>query len=169
MAPQALGLRRIFGDVWPTRALWITAVELLSGRSVAFGRHDAPTTDVGTAVSCSGAVPSICKPVQVADRRYVDGGMASATHLDTLSDADVDVAIVSSPLSMFSPMSALMRLERKRLERRGVRVITFEPHGRARAAMGMNPMRLEKAPDVARATYASTRAWLERATTARLR
>ena len=101
MTEQALGLQRIFGDTWPERRLWVTAVHLSSGRPVAFGHPDAPRTDVGTAVSSSGAVPAVCEPVQVDGESYIDGGMASPTHLDMLRDELLDLVIVSSPLSMF--------------------------------------------------------------------
>src|SRR5207244_13471989 len=108
---QAAGLRRVFGEPWPERGLWITAVHLDSGDLVAFGAPGAPAIDVGTAVTCSGAVPGVCAPVRWGGRRYVDGGIASATHLDLVADHPLDLVVVSSPLSMVAPVGALLGAE----------------------------------------------------------
>ena len=157
MHTQASGLKRLFGDRWPVRHLWITAVHLESGSRVAFGAPGAPKTDVGTAVTCSGAVPGICQPVLVEDRRYVDGGIFSPTHLDLLGDEKLDLVIVSSPLSMFAPMRFLLRAEMKALAQRGVRSVAFEPKGSVLRAMGMNPMALWRSARVAHAAYEHAR------------
>jgi NTE family protein len=153
---QAEGLRRLFGHRWPERRLWITAMHLESGRRVAFGAPEAPDTDVGTAVSCSGAVPGICRPVRVGEHRYVDGGMLSPTHLDLLLESSIDVVVVSSPLSMYAPMRVLLRAEMRRLAERGMTVVAIEPRDRTLAAMGLNPMAIERSARVARAAYEAT-------------
>ncbi|NUO47279.1 MAG: patatin-like phospholipase family protein [Polyangiaceae bacterium] len=152
LGAQAEGFRRIFGAAWPTKRLWITAVHLDTGERVAFGKEGAPVIDVGTAVTCSGAVPGVCRTVHHDGRRYVDGGIASATHLDLLHKADLDMVIVSSPLSMFAPMRALLWNEIRKLKRH-VPVVTFEPKGEALDAMGLNPMDISRAPRVAKVAY----------------
>lgn len=162
LEPQAQGLRNIFGESWPARPLWITAVHLDDGNRVAFGREGAPPIDVGTAVTCSGAVPGICRAVRWGGRRYVDGGIASATHLDLLHDAPVDVVVVSSPLSMFTPMRGLLWNEVRQLEKKGIPVVAFEPRGAALEVMGYNPMDLTAAPVVAKAAYETTLRDLEK-------
>lgn len=149
---QAEGLRRVFGERWPERRLWITAIHLDSGERVAFGAPGSPEVDVGTAVACSGAVPGVHTPVRWRGRRYVDGGVASPTHLDLLADGALDLVLVSSPLSMFSAMRALLRSEIRRLER-NVPVVAFEPRGEALRVMGLNPMAIERSPSVARAAF----------------
>jgi NTE family protein len=148
---QAEGLRRLFGDHWPENPLWITAVGISRGHLVAFGRNGSPETDVGTAVACSGAVPSVCAPIRVGDEHYVDGGVASATNLHLMEEANVDTVIVSSPLSRMPLMGWLLRREMKRLTRRGIQVIALEPDRSVACAMGFNPMKLDRAPAVARA------------------
>ncbi len=152
LSPQAEGLRRLFGERWPEQRLWITAVCLHSGELHAFGRPGSPATDVGTAVACSGAVPSLCAPVPVAGRHFVDGGVASATNLALLEDEDEDLIVVSSPLSMYASMRWLLRMEVRRLRARGKRVVVLEPEGEAARAMGNNPMDTDRAPAVVRAT-----------------
>lgn len=156
----AAGLRRLFGQKWPERPLWITAVHLDSGDRVAFGAPGAPAIDVGTAVACSGAVPGVCTPVRWEGRRYVDGGVASATHLDLVHDHGVDLVLVSSPLSMFGAMRALLGAEVRRA-RRHVPVVAFEPRGEALRAMGMNPMDVSKSAAVAAAAFETTARELE--------
>jgi hypothetical protein len=59
-------------------------------------------------------------------------------------------------------MRLLLRRELERAHRRGLRVRTFEPAGRAtRIAMGSNPFDVTKAPAVARAAYRMALAQLE--------
>lgn len=153
---QAEGLQRLFGDRWPKDPLWITAVDIAHGHLVPFGRKGAPRTDVGTAVTCSGAVPSVCAPVKVGASLYVDGGIASATNLHLMEQADVDVVLVSSPLSSIFLMRWLFRLEVRRLVRRGVTVIAFEPDQKVKKAMGLNPMKTEKSAAVAETAHHAT-------------
>lgn len=164
LEPQAQGLRNIFGESWPSRPLWITAVHLDDGRRVAFGKEGAPPIDVGTAVTCSGAVPGVCRAVRWGGRRYVDGGIASATHLDLMHDAPVDVVVVSSPLSMFTPMRGLLWNEIRQLEKNGIPVVAFEPRGAALEVMGYNPMDATAAPVVAKAAYDTTLRELDKRT-----
>jgi NTE family protein len=149
---QANGLRRVFGDTWPDRALWITAVGIDCGSRVVFGRADAPLTDVGTAVISSSAVPSICRPIAIGSARYADGGIASPTHLDLVVDApEIDTVLVLSPLSRMPGMARLLRREVRRIRDHGVGVVCAEPGPGTRAAMGWNPLDLARAGAVAEA------------------
>src|SRR5690606_22955244 len=108
-----------FGDAWPERPLWLPSVCLETGERLALGRHDAPMTDVGTAVIASGAVPGVCEPVRVGARSLIDGGVASQTHLDLLLDAKDELIVVCSPLSVFPPLKLLLRREIAPLRARG--------------------------------------------------
>jgi NTE family protein len=157
---QAEGLRTIFGATWPERETLITAVELDRGERIAFGAEGAPSIDLGTAVSCSSAVPGVYKPVDWQGQRYVDGGVASGTHLDLLAERPLDLVIVSAPLSMFTPMRALLALERRRLER-SLPVLTLEPEGALLTLMGRDPMDVARAAAVAQAAYEATLRKLE--------
>jgi NTE family protein len=154
--PLAEGLRNLFGETWPAAPMWITSVQLDTGEPVAFGREGAPSIDVGTAVACSAAVPGVFTPVAHAGLRYVDGAVASATHLDLLATSKLDLVIVCSPLSVFPPMRALLAREIRALERAGTPVVALEPSGAAAAAMGYRPMALDRAAPVARAAYETT-------------
>lgn len=153
--PLSAGFRNIFGSRWPDPHLWITSVHLDSGEPVAFGKPGAPEIDIGTAVACSAAVPGVFAPVEHLGLRYVDGGIASATHLDLLAHEKLDLVIVSSPLSIFPPARALLWREIRALERT-TPVVALEPTGAAAAAMGYRPMAIERSEVVARAAYETT-------------
>jgi hypothetical protein len=53
-------------------------------------------------------------------------------------------------------MRWLFRREVARLARRGIEVIALEPDRTVAGAMGFNPMKLDRAANVARAAHAST-------------
>ena len=78
--------------------LWVPAVKLPAGEVVVFGR-DRTDVPLDVAVKASSAVPGMFRPVHVGDELFVDGGVASSTHADTLVDADVERIVVSAPMS----------------------------------------------------------------------
>jgi NTE family protein len=84
---------------WPERQFWAVAVDLESGRRVAFGREDAPTTDVARAVRASCAIPAFFAPVRVLGRRYVDGGIWSVSNLDLTAGRGLDLVVCINPMS----------------------------------------------------------------------
>ena len=150
------------GDGWPDEPLWIPAMDLDRGVRVVFGRADAPPVSVVAAVCSSSAVPGVNRPVHIGARRYVDGGISSATHADLAacpSDATralPRVALVLSPLSKFAPMRWLLRRELAALARVGVETILFEPDRALGAAMGWNPLDPARARAVAELAYRRT-------------
>jgi NTE family protein len=137
---------------WPTRPLWLPAVDLRRGQLVVFGREGAPATDVGTAVAASCAVPAWFAPVDVAGVPYVDGGARSVTNLDLLADAGLDLVVVSSPMSVSRAAGPRvdagarwslrwrLGLEARRVRRAGTPVVAFQPTPADVAVMGWNGM-----------------------------
>ena len=93
-------LRAGAGTVWPTDPLWICAVRMDDACRVVFGRTGAPHTDVATAVGASSAIPGYFAPVTIHGRRYVDGGVHSPTNADVVRHEELDLVIVSSPMSI---------------------------------------------------------------------
>ncbi|HEX6837278.1 MAG TPA: patatin-like phospholipase family protein [Polyangia bacterium] len=163
----------LFAGHWPKRPLWIPAVHADSGARVVFGRADAPRVDLATAVRSSSAVPGLRRPVAVGPDRYVDGGVASATHADLALDATAEPAhrrtvVVLSPLSRFWPLRLALRWELWPIARRGIDVILFEPDRAVARAMGWNPMSRARVDAVADAAYHATRRRLQRADAAAL-
>ncbi len=148
-------LRPLYGSDWPDAGLWLTAVRLRDGQRVVFGRDGAPPADVADAVAASCAIPGYFEPVTIDGDRYVDGGAHSPTNADLLAGRDLDLVIVSSPMSVTGhtnrlrppldlPARRLCRLylarEVGRIRRRRVPVITFQPTPADLVAMGVNAM-----------------------------
>jgi NTE family protein len=149
----AAGFRPLFGADWPARDLWLTAVRLRDGRRVVFGRDGGPPAHVADAVAASCAIPSFFAPVTIGGVDYVDGGAHSPTNADLVAEHDLDLVIVSSPMSVAGnrlrpsldlPARRLCRFylgqEAARIRRRGVPVVAFQPTGDDLRLMGMNAM-----------------------------
>ena len=171
----AAPLRPLFGADWPDRDLWLTAVGLLDGRRVVFGRDGAPPTHVADAVAASCAIPSFFAPVTIGGVTYVDGGAHSPTNADLLADRELDLVLVSSPMSVAGnrlrpsldlPARRMCRFylgqEAARIRRRGVPVLTFQPTGDDLKVMGMNAMDQARRKPVTEQARQSARKKLER-------
>jgi len=145
----AASLRALTGPQWPEEPLWICAVRTSDARRVVFGSPGAPATDVATAVAASSAVPSYFAPVAIGPDRYVDGAVHSPTNADLLVREPVDLAIVSSPMSVARASGVRswadaarrhfrfrLALEVRRLRNAGVPTLVFQPSTDDLAAMG---------------------------------
>ncbi len=173
--PLKQTIRRVAGDGWPPHPnLWIITCEHDTGRRVVFGRNDAPAPSLADAVAASCAIPGFYRPVQIAGRRYVDGGVASTSNLDVLSDLELDLVICLNPTSsLHAPQprtlgeraAAMLRQasgrqlgnETKRVKASGTEVILVQPTVQDLDAMGTNLMsanRRDTVIDVAAQTVA---------------
>ena len=167
----------LFPDDWPEAQLWLCAVRQSDGRRFVFGKHDLrpPLPDV-VAASC--AIPGYFSPVMIGDEQFVDGGVHSPTNADVLVGEDLDLVIVSSPMSMTGRRvyqstgsvvrrwsGALLDAEAMRLRRRGVPVVAFQPTADDAEVMGLNAMDPERRGPVARQVHESTMRRLARADT----
>jgi NTE family protein len=172
----AASLRPLF-DRWPDAPLWINAVQLDTGRRVTFGRDTLPSdgmapndppTEVADAVAASCAIPSFFAPVVIDGARYVDGGVYSPTNADLLAGLELDLVVVSSPMSIASngvrvaadqPARRLARFalsrEVARIRRYGTPVLTFQPTAGDVAVMGPNAMDESRRAPVAHSSYES--------------
>jgi NTE family protein len=170
------GLRKLFGSDWPARELWLTAVRLSDGRRVVFGRDGAPVAHVADAVAASCAIPGFFEPVTIDGVTYVDGGAHSPTNADLLAGRELDLVIVSSPMSVAGnrlrptldlPARRMCRLylgqEVARIRRRGVPVLAFQPTATDLSAMGLNAMDPQRRAPVTRQAHESALRKLERA------
>ncbi len=170
-------IARLFPDDWPDAALWVCAVRQGDGQRFAFGKHDyrPPLPDV-VAASC--AIPGFFIPVTIDDEAFVDGGVHSPTNADVLIGEDLDLVIVSSPMSMTGQRTsrsagsmvrrwsgALLDAEVLRLRRRGVPVVAFQPTPEDIDVMGPNAMDPSRRGPVARHVHESTLLRLSRADT----
>jgi NTE family protein len=164
--PLKAQIRRVVPEGWsPHPNLWIVACDYATGERVAFGREGAPPAELADAVAASCAIPGFYHPVTIGDRRYVDGGMYSASNLDLLTGLDLDLAICLNPTSTLHPIRALnprewVRLvthrgsgkrlgtEAKRLRAHGTEVVLIQPTGDDLAVMGTNLMSSKRRNEV---------------------
>jgi len=170
---------------WPERAFWAVAVDLESGRRTAFGREDAPLTDVARAVRASCAIPAFFAPVRVGGRRYVDGGVWSVSNLDLLAGRGLDLVVCVNPMSTLEGRSfegpvdritaAVHDLERRTwlrfgrrlgserrlVERSGTPVLLLQPTAADLEVIPVNLMRAQERRAVAERARETTIAGLE--------
>jgi NTE family protein len=140
---------------------WAVACDYGSGRRTPFGRIDTPRVEVASAVAASCAIPGFYRPVKIGRRRYVDGGVCSASNLDLIAGRGLDLVICINPLSgdtrppALDPLGWLpwlsRRANRRRLEHEerkvrgfGTRVVIIEPTPEDHDAMGLNWMSSER-------------------------
>ena len=160
------GLAARHGRDWPARPLYVVASRRRDGRRVVFGRDGAPPTDVAHAVAASCAIPGFFHPVEIDGDMYVDGGVHSPTNADVLNAWDLDVVLVSSPMSVdvraVRPTLDLplrlgahryVRRETARQRRRGTAVVVFEPGGELLSAMGVNPLYGARIDEIEQQSY----------------
>ncbi|MGW7194048.1 patatin-like phospholipase family protein, partial [Streptomyces sp. NPDC054838] len=87
---------RLVSSEWPERRLVVTAVDALTGALTAFDRESG--AGLLDAVSASCAVPGVWPPVTVDGRRYIDGGVRSATNADLA--ADYERVVIVAPMAL---------------------------------------------------------------------
>jgi NTE family protein len=127
---------QIHPEPWPDKPTWLCSVDLDSGKRVVFGRDDIKTT-VGPAVQASSAIPSRFSPVNINGKRYVDGGVHSATNSDLLAALQLDLVIISSSSTLSASQknnslsvawnSRTLRKEIEQIRSNGTEVLVFEP------------------------------------------
>ncbi|MGY1782358.1 patatin-like phospholipase family protein [Geodermatophilus sp. SYSU D01036] len=86
---------RIGSPEWPAQRLVVTAVDTADGEFLAVDRDTGfPLLD---AVAASCAVPGVYPPITIGERRFMDGGMRSATNADLA--AGCDTVLVVAPMA----------------------------------------------------------------------
>jgi NTE family protein len=101
---------------WVDGHTWIAAMDYDTGRRVLFGQPGAPPAALTDAVVASCSIPGWYTPTVIGGRRYVDGGIRSATSLGVLRGADVDEVYVLAPMASTEPDHPLrpdLRVERR--------------------------------------------------------
>jgi NTE family protein len=145
------------GRDWVAGRTWIAAVDYDSGQRVLFGQDGAPLAGLPEAVVASCSIPGWYEPTVIGGRRYVDGGVRSATSLGVLLGTDVADVYVLAPMASTEidhPLQPHLRMERRlrqvlthavvrqarALAAEGKRVTVLTPGPRDLAAMGINLM-----------------------------
>jgi NTE family protein len=150
---------------WADGRTWIVAMDYDTGQRVLFGHSGAPRVSLADAVVASCSIPGWYEPARIGGRRYVDGGVRSATSLSALAGTDLSEVFVLAPMASTDPDHPLqphLRLERrvrqlftrallrqaKALGAQGKRVTVVTPGPRDLAVMGANLMDPRRRQDV---------------------
>lgn len=159
-------VRRVCGDSWaPHPNYWPIATDYQTGGRIAFGRADAPQADLPDAVAASCAIPGLFRAVEIGGRRYVDGGLTSASNLDVLENESLDLVVALNPMSSLhadAPHTFGERIgyalrqasgrrlgsEAKRLRAAGSEVVLIQPTVHDLDAMGTNLMNRRRRREV---------------------
>lgn len=146
-------------DAWPGRPYACTAVDAVDGSFVLWDKDaDAP---LNRAVASSCSVPGIYPPITINGRRYIDGGMRSATNADCAMDYNT-VLVVAVTTDVQGPMGDQSRerlaAELAELRDAGRKVECLQPDAGSRSAFGPNLMDFSRRTPAAEAGYAQGKA-----------
>ncbi len=184
-------VRRVVPDRWIEHPnFWAVACDYDSGRRVPFGRLDAPNAEIAEAVAASCAIPGFYRPVKIGRRRYVDGGVCSASSLDLVAGRGLDLVLCLNPLSSGTELTAdhagplgrqgpldprdwLGALSRQangrrlaheaaKVRRFGTEVLLVEPTAEDQTAMGHNLMSASRRQQVIETAERTVREQLQR-------
>ncbi|MEO8114143.1 MAG: patatin-like phospholipase family protein [Phenylobacterium sp.] len=143
-------------DAWPERDFACTAVDALDGAFQLWTRASGVGVTRAVASSCS--VPGIYPPVTLQGRRYIDGGMRSATNADMASGHDRVVVVALRLGAGAGPVGERIQAgfeeEIGTLRDGGAEVAVITPDPASVAAFGPNLMDGRRRPDAARAGLA---------------
>ncbi|MEU9304224.1 patatin-like phospholipase family protein [Streptomyces sp. NPDC048269] len=142
---------RLVSHDWPAeRRLVVTAVDALSGEPADFDRESG--AGLVDAVSASCAVPGVWPPVTVGGRRFIDGGVRSATNADLA--AGYRRVVVIAPIALGSGLVPSASAQAARLRKAGARVLLITPSAAARKVFGRNVLDPARRDPAARAGLA---------------
>ncbi|MFE2479678.1 patatin-like phospholipase family protein [Streptomyces sp. NPDC059389] len=141
---------RLVSHAWPERRLVVTAVDALTGELAAFDRESG--AGLVDAVSASCAVPGVWPPVTVGGRRFIDGGIRSATNADLASGCAR--VVILAPMSLGSGLVPSPGAQAARLREAGARVLLITPSAQARKVFGRNVLDPARRDPAARAGLA---------------
>ncbi|MCJ1675896.1 patatin-like phospholipase family protein [Streptomyces sp. APSN-46.1] len=141
---------RLVSHEWPDRRLVVTAVDALSGELAAFDRESG--AGLVDAVSASCAVPGVWPPVTVGGRRFIDGGIRSATNADLA--AGYARVVIIAPMASGAGLIPSPAAQAARLREAGARVLLITPSAAARKAFGRNVLDPARRAPAARAGLA---------------
>jgi len=147
-------------NAWPERPFACTAVDATDGSFVVWNQEAGIGLARAVASSCS--VPGIFPPITIRGRRYIDGGMRSATNADVAKGHDA-VLVIAVTVRITDPIlaerfSKPLENELKILRESGTRVELIKPDATSLDAFGMNLMDRSHRPAAAKAGLSQGRA-----------
>src|SRR5712691_1243701 len=134
---------------WPAGKLQITAVDAATGTFTVFDASSGVSLIAAVGASC--AVPGIWPPVTIDGKRYIDGGMRSATNADLA--AGYQRVVIIAPLTQgFGPIASVAT-QIQQLTAQGSEVILIKPGEAALLAIGKNVLDPANRPGAAKAGF----------------
>jgi NTE family protein len=134
---------------WPAGNLKITAIDAATGSFTVFDADSGVSLIDAVGASC--AVPGIWPPVTIDGKRYIDGGMRSATNADLASG--YRRGLIIAPLTQgFGPIASVAT-QIQQLTAHGSEVILIKPDKAALLAIGKNVLDPANRPGAAKAGY----------------
>lgn len=151
---RAVLAARLVSHEWPDRRLVVTAVDALTGELEVFDRESGIGLVDAVAASC--AVPGVWPPATVGGRRYIDGGIRSATNAD-LAAGHARVVIIA-PIALGSGLVPSPAAQAAKLRAQGAEVLLITPSATARKEFGRNVLDPARRAPAARAGLAQAAA-----------
>jgi NTE family protein len=148
--------RRLPSVSWPERSLLITSVDAETGELRVFDRDSGVPLPEAVAASC--AVPLVWPPITIGGRRYMDGGVRSATNADLATGCDR--VVVLAPITYALRRSTRIASQLASLGA-AVRSVVVSPDAQARKAIGGNVLDPAHRVASARAGHAQSAAVVE--------
>jgi NTE family protein len=140
-------------DLWPERDYACTAVDAETGEFVVWTAESKVGLARAVASSCS--VPGVFPPITINGRRYIDGGMRSATNADLAKGHELVVVLALRLGGDGGPMAERLRRplenEMQVLREAGARVELVVPDDASQASFGTNLMDARVRPAAAKA------------------
>jgi NTE family protein len=153
---------RLPSQLWPERAVLITAVDAETGEPVEFDRHSGVDLADAVAASCASG-----RPYRIGDKRYIDGGYRSNAENADLAAGYARVLVLApfggrslTPVEWGTHLTTQV----EELCSRGSRVETIFPDSGSEHMFGTNAMDLSLRPSAARAGYDQGKARAEQLT-----
>lgn len=148
------GFAGLADDDWPERSFACTAVDAETGQFQLWTKESGVGVTRAVASSCS--VPGVYPPVTLKGRRYIDGGMRSATNADLATGYGivVVVALRVGGGAAAGPLAARLDEELSVLRDGGADVALITPNEASLEAFGQNLMDFRRRPDAVRAGLA---------------
>lgn len=166
LSEHAGAIEEVLGSAWPAARLWICTVRQRDMRRVVMGRDVEARLSEAVAASC--AIPGYFRPIAIDGHSYIDGGVRSPTNADVLRRADLDLAVIVSPMSGRSLRGAGAALlvrrhakakvehERDRLHDAGIPTVLIEPSAEVIEAQGRDFMSDARVVEIVRTAFLDT-------------
>jgi NTE family protein len=135
---EAIGLGLV-GKAWPEGRLLITAIDAETGTAVVF--DDTSGVPLERAVAASCAVPGVFPAVEIAGRRYVDGGLRSIANIDLAAGHHRVISLAPYPVG--THLRDLPPVQLRSLRPRA-RTYLVVPDAKDLWAMGTNPLDMSR-------------------------